>query len=60
MWPDRVSNPGTLIYQSDMLPTALRQFHKVAPHKLSDLVLYEGTTTLSIICTGYLFYMQIM
>ena len=24
MWPDRVSNPGPLIYESDALPTALR------------------------------------
>ena len=24
MWPDRVSNPGPLIYESGALPTALR------------------------------------
>ena len=24
MWPDRVSNPGPLTYDSDALPTALR------------------------------------
>ena len=24
MWPDRVSNPGPLTYESDALPTALR------------------------------------
>ena len=24
MWPDRVSNPGPLAFESDMLPTALR------------------------------------
>ena len=24
MWPDRVSNPGPLTYQSGVLPTALR------------------------------------
>ena len=24
MWPDRVSNPGPLTYQSDALPIALR------------------------------------
>ena len=24
MWSDRVSNPGTLTYESDALPTALR------------------------------------
>ena len=24
MWPDRVSNPGPLNYESDALPTALR------------------------------------
>ena len=24
MWPDRVSNPGPLIYESSALPTALR------------------------------------
>ena len=24
MWPDRVSNTGALIYESDALPTALR------------------------------------
>ena len=24
MWPDRVSNPGPLIYESGTLPTALR------------------------------------
>ena len=24
MWPDRVSNPGPLIYESGVLPTALR------------------------------------
>ena len=24
MWPDRVSNPGPLTYQSGALPTALR------------------------------------
>ena len=24
MWPDRVSNPGPLALESDMLPTALR------------------------------------
>ena len=24
MWPDRVSNPGTLTYESGALPTALR------------------------------------
>ena len=24
MWPDRVSNPGPLAQESDMLPTALR------------------------------------
>ena len=25
MWPDRVSNPGPLTYESDALMTALRQ-----------------------------------
>ena len=24
MWPDRVSNPGPLTFESDALPTALR------------------------------------
>ena len=24
MWPERVSNPGPLTYESDALPTALR------------------------------------
>ena len=24
MWPDRVSNPGPLTYESDVLPTGLR------------------------------------
>ena len=24
MWPDRVSNPGPLAYESGVLPTALR------------------------------------
>ena len=24
MWPDRVSNPGPLTYESDALPTSLR------------------------------------
>ena len=24
MWPDRVSNPGPLTYESGVLPTALR------------------------------------
>ena len=24
MWPDRVSNPGLLVHESDALPTALR------------------------------------
>ena len=24
MWPERVSNPGPLTYESDVLPTALR------------------------------------
>ena len=24
MWPDRVSNPGTLTYESGALPTAVR------------------------------------
>ena len=24
MWPDRISNPGPLTYESDGLPTALR------------------------------------
>ena len=24
MWPDRVSNPGSLAFESDALPTALR------------------------------------
>ena len=24
MWPDRVSNPGPLAFESDTLPTALR------------------------------------
>ena len=30
MWPDRISNPGPLIYESGALPTSLRgpaQFH---------------------------------
>ena len=26
MWPDRVSNPGPLTYESGALPTALRGF----------------------------------
>ena len=32
MWPDRVSNPGPLVYESGALPTAMRSpafaFHK--------------------------------
>ena len=29
MWPDRVSDPGPLTYESDALPTALRGCNSV-------------------------------
>ena len=41
MWPDRVSNPGPLTYESDALPTALR-----GPAKL------QRTGTVKILCIG--------
>ena len=45
MWPDRVSNPGSLTYESGALPTALRSpvladvdsfKHKIDRAKVSD------------------------
>ena len=35
MWPDRVSNPGPLTYESGALPTALRGFG----HKMVGIVM---------------------
>ena len=34
MWPDRVSNPGPLTYESGALPTALRGL--AVPHPLAE------------------------
>ena len=50
MWPDRVSNPGPLTYESDALPTALcgRHTHtkKLSGHMmLNDIVLMQRDTT---------------
>ena len=34
MWPDRVSNPGPLTYESGVLPTALRGPAPICEHHL--------------------------
>ena len=38
MWPDRVSNPGPLTYESGVLPIALRGPAKMQEHKISSYV----------------------
>ena len=47
MWPDRVSNPGPLTYESGSLPTALHGpacVSEVILHKLyPGFLLYRGT-----------------
>ena len=40
MWPDRVSNPGPLTYESGALPTALRD-----PAVLLKNLVYKLTVT---------------
>ena len=37
MWPDRVSNPGPLTYESDAIPTALR-----GPARAIEIQLYKA------------------
>ena len=39
MWPDRVSNPGPLTYESGALPTALR-----SPAVRMELIIYKNLT----------------
>ena len=42
MWPDRVSNPGPLTYESGALPTALR-----GPVSRTIVHSYNGSSILS-------------
>ena len=39
MWPDRVSNPGSLVLESDALPTALR-----SPALIIDFMTFINTS----------------
>ena len=49
MWPDRVSNPGPLTYESGALPTALR-----GPAGLTEQRLFELCYWLQLLCNiGY-------
>ena len=36
MWPDRVSNPGLLTYESGALPTALYNYFKLRTEKSTN------------------------
>ena len=42
MWPDRVSNPGPLTYESDALPTGLRGPANLKGKNLFALKMVEG------------------
>ena len=60
MWPDRVSNPGPLTYESGALPTALRGPANVRNKKLeiqstTALVLDAGTDNVYLICVFIIF-----
>ena len=45
MWPDRVSNPGPLTYESDALPTALRGPAKNIKGKEEQTILTNNEIT---------------
>ena len=52
MWPDRVSNPGPLAYESGALPTALRGPAQQGVVKYSVNLLQLGRAQLLRFCTA--------
>ena len=49
MWPDRVSNPGPMTYESGALPTALRGLSPICKRKPSHCFYHHGPVVQSVV-----------